>query len=129
MGNLYSRSSCVKRAGCSKAAKWSPFFSLKDRKHSTYTTKDGLRNDNVTALVESADGSLWAGTSTGLSQFCVASKCGGKNSRTYVTPPLGRFGAWTLVSDRDSNLWIGNETGALRLARDGFTTYDEADGL
>ena len=95
----------------------------------TYTTKDGLRDDNVAALAESADGRLWAGTSRGLSQFCVAPTCGAKSFRSYDTAPLGRFGAWTLVNDRDGNLWMGNEIGALRLARDGFTTYDEADGL
>ncbi len=95
----------------------------------TYTTKDGLRDDNVQALLESADGDLWAGTPLGLSQFCAASSCGGKSFRSYVTASLGRFGAWTLINDRDGNLWMGNETGALRLARDGFTTYDESDGL
>ena len=95
----------------------------------TYTAKDGLRDDEVSALVESANGQLWAGTSTGLSRLCVPSTCGTKSFRSYDTGPLGRFGAWTLVHDRDGNLWMGNETGALRLARDGFTTYDEADGL
>jgi signal transduction histidine kinase/streptogramin lyase len=95
----------------------------------TYTAKDGLRDGYVQALLESSDGDVWAGTPSGLSRFCGASGCGGKSFRSYVTASLGRFGAWTLVNDRDGNVWMGNETGALRLARDGFTTYDEADGL
>jgi ligand-binding sensor domain-containing protein len=94
----------------------------------TFTSKDGLRDDDVSALMESA-GDLWAGTSRGLSRLCLGSACGGKSFRSYDAPALRRFGAWTLVNDRDGNLWMGNETGALRLARDGFTTYDEADGL
>jgi ligand-binding sensor domain-containing protein len=34
------------------------------------------------------------------------------------------------VEDREGNLWVGSQTaGAMRIARNGFTTYDAADGL
>ena len=39
-------------------------------------------------------------------------------------------GATSLAEDRHGNLWIGTAAGgALRLARNGFTSYTEADGL
>jgi ligand-binding sensor domain-containing protein len=87
----------------------------------TYTTRDGLSDDNVQAVFETTDGSLWAGTGGGLSEFCAGEDCGGKSFRSYTTASLGHFGVWTLADDRDGNLWMGNEVGALRLARDGFT--------
>lgn len=34
-----------------------------------------------------------------------------------------------LAEDRDGNLWVGTDNGALKLARNGFTTYSETDGL
>src|SRR5207302_5116954 len=35
-----------------------------------------------------------------------------------------------LEEDVSGNLWLGtNVTGAMKLERDGFTTYDEADGI
>jgi len=95
-----------------------------------YTTNDGLRDNNVVALLESAEGKLWAGTETGLSEFCPASACGRERFRSYaVALPPGRSGVWTLAEDRDGNVWMAYDIGAFRMARDGFITYDEADGL
>jgi ligand-binding sensor domain-containing protein/two-component sensor histidine kinase len=87
-----------------------------------YGEKDGFRNDDPQVLGESADGKMWVGTSAGLS--------GCKDTFTrYLTAAQDRGGAMALTGDRDGNLWIGTETGVLRLALDGFTTYDETDGL
>lgn len=94
-----------------------------------FTTKNGLRDDRIQSLLETSDGTVWVGTNTGLSEFCPASLCGTDMFRSSVSPSLGRTGAWTLAEDKAGNLWMGNETGAFRIARDGFRTYDEADGL
>jgi len=95
-----------------------------------YTSRDGLRDDNVTALLESSDGKLWAGTETGLSEFCPASTCGHERFRSYtIGLPPGRSGVWTLTEDREGNVWMAYDVGAFRMAQGGFTTYDEADGL
>jgi ligand-binding sensor domain-containing protein/two-component sensor histidine kinase len=97
---------------------------------SVYTTKDGLHDNNVLALLESAEGKLWAGTETGLSEFCPASICGRDRLRSYtVALPPGRSGVWTLAEDRDGNVWMAYDIGAFRMARGGFATYDETDGL
>lgn len=95
----------------------------------TYTSQDGLLDDYIGGLLESSDGNVWVGTSTGLSQFCAGPGCGKKTFRSYAAASLKHFGAYTVAEDREGNLWIGNEVGALRIARDGFTTYDESDGL
>lgn len=95
----------------------------------TYTSRDGLRDDYIGGLLESSDDTLWVGTTTGLSQICAGADCGNKVFRSYAAASLEHFGAYTLAEDREGNLWIGNEVGALRIARDGFTSYDESDGL
>jgi ligand-binding sensor domain-containing protein/signal transduction histidine kinase len=95
-----------------------------------YTTKDGLHDNTVAGLLESAERKLWVGTETGLSEFCPASTCGRERLRSYtVALPPTRSGVWTLTEDRDGNVWMGYDVGAFRMAQDGFTTYDEADGL
>jgi ligand-binding sensor domain-containing protein len=84
-----------------------------------YTTKDGLRDDNVTALLESSAGKLWAGTETGQSEFCPASTCGRERFRSYtIAFPPGRSGVWTLTEDRDGNVRMAYDVGAFRMARD-----------
>ncbi len=35
---------------------------------------------------------------------------------------------WSIMEDKDKNLWTGTMCGAKKLARYGFTTYTEADG-
>jgi ligand-binding sensor domain-containing protein/signal transduction histidine kinase len=87
-----------------------------------YGEKDGFEDDDPQVLAQSADGRMWVGTSSGLS--------GGKDTFTrYLTAAQDRGGAMALAGDRDGNLWIGTETGVLRLALDGFATYDDSDGL
>src|SRR5215471_21521788 len=93
-----------------------------------FTEKDGLR-DNPTALLESSDGKLWVGTNSAVSERCAGDACGKQGFRPSVTASLGPVGAWTLREDQSGNLWMGNESGVLRLARDGFTTFNESDGL
>jgi signal transduction histidine kinase/ligand-binding sensor domain-containing protein len=95
----------------------------------TYTIRDGLSDDEVQEMFETMDGTLWVGTAGGLNEFCVGENCGGKTFHSYTSSSLGRFGVTTMADDRDGNLWMANDVGALRLARDGFTTYDEADGF
>jgi ligand-binding sensor domain-containing protein/two-component sensor histidine kinase len=95
----------------------------------TYTAKDGFRDSDPRVLLEAPDGRLWVGGSTALMQLCPASVCGKDTIVSYSNTSLRRDGAVTLSFDHDGNLWIGTETGALRLARNGFTTYDDMDGL
>jgi ligand-binding sensor domain-containing protein/signal transduction histidine kinase len=88
-----------------------------------YTTQDGLSGGMVRALLQSSDGQIWIATMDGLTQF------DGERFRAF-TKAHGVPGATSLAEDRHRNVWIGTGgAGALRLARNGFTSYTEADGL
>ena len=77
----------------------------------------------VRALLQSSDGQVWIATLDGLTQF------DGERFRAF-TKAQGVPGATSLAEDRHGNVWIGTAAGgALRLARNGFTSYTEADGL
>jgi ligand-binding sensor domain-containing protein len=94
-----------------------------------YGENDGFRNNDPQALLESADGKIWVGTSAGLSEFCGAAECGKNKFLTYMTVSQNHGGVMALGEDREGNVWIGTETGVMRLAREGFATYEESDGL
>ncbi|MFN2577534.1 MAG: hypothetical protein ABR607_07570, partial [Pyrinomonadaceae bacterium] len=47
-------------------------------------------------------------------RFGISAKAGGINA---------------LGEDAGGNLWLGSGAGAVRLARSGFLTYDEGDGI
>jgi ligand-binding sensor domain-containing protein/signal transduction histidine kinase len=78
----------------------------------------------VLAMVRSARGLTWLGTSGGLVQV--------DRGRFRRLPPprgLSELGVIALTEDREGNLWAGTFAGAVKVIRNGFTTYDEADGL
>ena len=88
-----------------------------------YTTQDGVSGGMVRALLQSSDGQVWIATLDGVTQF------DGEHFRSF-TKAHGVTGATSLAEDRHGNVWIGTAaSGALRLARNGFTSYTEADGL
>ena len=88
-----------------------------------YTAQDGVSGGMVRALLQSSDGHVWIATLDGVTQF------DGERFRAF-TKAQGVPGATSLAEDRHGNVWIGTAAGgALRLARNGFTSYTEADGL
>ncbi|MCI0485544.1 MAG: histidine kinase [Blastocatellia bacterium] len=95
-----------------------------------YTEKNGLPNSNTRSLFQSSTGQLWVGSTTALVEFVSRASRDGSRFRQYASEPvLSKLFVQTLAEDRDGNLWIGTDDGALKLARNGFTTYTEADGL
>ncbi len=90
-----------------------------------YTVKDGLLNDNVSSLFQSSDGNLWIGD-FGLSQFISTT---GKLKSYTTEHGLSSNSITALAEDKEGNLWIGSSSGAMKMARNGLTTYGEADGL
>src|SRR5262245_2307083 len=90
-----------------------------------YTTKDGLDNDSVLAMHQAADGRIWVKTfGPGLSEF------DGSVFRTYGLGPRGVDAVGMLTEDREVNLWVGtNAAGALKIIKQGWTTYSEPEGL
>jgi ligand-binding sensor domain-containing protein len=84
----------------------------------------GNRRDvRVRMLFQSASGRIWASDlGHGLSSF------DGKDFQPF---PMGESVdlAGPIAEDRDGNLWLGTNSGVVRIAMQGFTTYEETDGL
>jgi ligand-binding sensor domain-containing protein/signal transduction histidine kinase len=97
-----------------------------------YTTRDGLSNNWIFDCFQAADGKIWvSNASKVLYEFLPDGDGHGLAFRSV--PPVNGIGHYeieTLAEDAAGNLWLGtNRAGALRLARNGFTTYGEADGF
>jgi PAS domain S-box-containing protein len=90
-----------------------------------YTTVDGLDNNTVLAVRQSADERIWIRTfGSGLTEF------DGRVFRTYAVGQRVGDIIGSLTEDREGNLWLGTTAvGALKILRHGWTTYDETDGL
>ena len=91
-----------------------------------YTTGKRLSSERVATLYQSADGVIWIGTATsGLTEF------DGVRFRSYtVAQGLSDAAILTIAEDSEGGLWMGTyRGGAMRLARNGFVTYQESDGL
>lgn len=95
-----------------------------------YALRDGLGCVKVTSLFESSDGRFWIGTDCGLDELREPD---GKTRQTIKSRvsilDLSDPRIWSLCEDRQGNLWMGTAEGAAKLARGGFTTYTDADGL
>jgi ligand-binding sensor domain-containing protein/signal transduction histidine kinase len=88
-----------------------------------YTVRDGVSEGIVRTLLQSTDGRIWIGTLNGLTEF------DGERFRAFSRSE-GVTRAMALAEDHEGNLWLGTmATGALRLARNGFSAYTEEDGL
>jgi signal transduction histidine kinase/streptogramin lyase len=96
-----------------------------------YTVQDGLPANKVFCMFQSSAGTLWIGTSRGLTalEATEGDKEGGLQTYTEANG-LNRSAVPSLCEDRDHNLWVGTDTGGvMRLAATGFVSYDERDGL
>lgn len=88
----------------------------------TWKTDDGLPDNAVTAVVQTRDGFLWAGTYGGLVRF------DGLHFKVFnsaSTPGLQSDRVTSLYEDAAGTLWIGHERGDLTQYRDGkFESLD-----
>ena len=79
-------------------------------KSGSYTTADGLVNNNVYAILCAKDGSKWFGTESGLSRLQ------GTNWTTFsgAGSPVGNHRVWSLIEDHAGTVWIGTDHGLMR---------------
>jgi signal transduction histidine kinase/ligand-binding sensor domain-containing protein/ActR/RegA family two-component response regulator len=94
-------------------------------KFETYTTRDGLSDDTVSALYEDAEGSLWIGTNLGVNR-----RTGRGFDRLTAKEGLSDNSVVSLTGDREGNLWIGTSGGGLtKLTDRSFSTLSKEEGL
>lgn len=88
---------------------------------------DGLPSDSVTAILQTRDGFLWVGTSSGLVWFDGV-KFTAVRLEAPATNRLVRVTA--LCEDSNGHLWIGTQQdGLFQLARGSLRHYSRAQGL
>jgi ligand-binding sensor domain-containing protein/signal transduction histidine kinase len=93
----------------------------------TWQSDEGLPDNLVQAIAQTADGFIWVGTRAGLARFdgsqffCYD----GKN-----TPALTNSSITALCADHTGGLWIGTDGGGLLWLKEGaFTRFSQATGL
>ena len=97
-------------------------WDLESGAHQMLTTEDGLPDDLVTAVVVGSDGTLWAGTGSGLA------RCSEKWCDVYTTDSgLSDDRITALTAAGDGTLWIGTARGLD--SYDGALWVRHADGV
>jgi signal transduction histidine kinase/ligand-binding sensor domain-containing protein/CheY-like chemotaxis protein len=95
--------------------------------HDVWRIEQGLPQDTIEAIAQTADGYLWIGTQRGLARF------DGVRFTVFDprnTPGLHGQAIDSLLADPDGSLWITSDGGGLAHHRDGrLTSLTVADGL
>jgi signal transduction histidine kinase/ligand-binding sensor domain-containing protein len=91
----------------------------------TIDTRSGLGERAVYGISETDDGHIWMASHAGLLEY------DGARLRRYTRANgLSEDQVWSVAPDRAGNLWVGTgSSGVMRIAREGLTTFDEADGI
>jgi ligand-binding sensor domain-containing protein/signal transduction histidine kinase len=100
--------------------------SLTQYVHKSWSFNTGLPGNEIHALVQTIDRSLWLGTDSGLVRF------DGLDFTVFDpanTPAMTNANVRALTAAADGSLWIATEDGLLRLKDRVFTRYTEKDGL
>ena len=96
----------------------------------TYTIRDGLPGSRIESLLETSDGTMWVGTNEGLAEHAPSSTDIREFQSYTLAQGLTARAIGAMAEDRDGNLWIGTfGSGLMKVARNGFTTYTDADGI
>jgi signal transduction histidine kinase/ligand-binding sensor domain-containing protein len=83
------------------------------------TSRDGLVNDAVQAIIEDRDGNIWIGTPAGLQRL----------SPHRVTPVRDLGVVRTLEATADGSVWVGTSAGLTRVTASGRRLLTAEDGL
>ena len=102
-----------------------PYRSLTQYSRTVWTQADGLPQDTIRAITQTADGYLWLGTEEGLArfdgyEFTTFDKRDGDLPSNYIT---------ALAATADGALWIGTAAGLTEYRDKRFRTFTTRDGL
>ncbi len=99
---------------------WDGLYRLNPKGLTGYTTRDGLLDPHVNALVEDHNGDLWVATRRGLNRF---------DSGRFV-PVAIRDSVTSLWEDRSGVLWVGKSPGSIsRFVEEEIEPVPEMDRL
>lgn len=91
----------------------------------TYTTANGLSDNDVRVLFKDSHGTLWAGTANGLNKIR-----NGKFEVFKTTDSRSDNSVLGIYEDREGTLWIFTDrSGIKRLTGKTYESYTQADGL
>ena len=91
----------------------------------TFTEADGLAQNSVYAVLESRDGSVWAGTvSGGVSKFRD-----GRFTTYTAASGLAANTVSSILEARDGAIWFATSNGMSSLSNNQWKTYSTRDGL
>jgi len=96
---------------------------LRDGKITSLHKSDGLPSEDVSALLADSDGVLWVGTrGSGLGRLQA-------NHWTYYTTHegLGGDSIGYLVEDSKTNLWLGSNSGLMRVPKKSLNDFAKGD--
>ncbi|HWT01813.1 MAG TPA: two-component regulator propeller domain-containing protein [Pyrinomonadaceae bacterium] len=103
-----------------------PRRELADYSRNVWLTENGLPQNTVNAVAQTADGYLWIGTGEGVARF---DGTGFTVFDKQNTPELKNNDVRALAGDRRGGLWLGTSTGLLRLAEGKFSSFTTREGL
>ncbi len=91
----------------------------------TYTERDGLAQNSVYTIHQSADGTVWAGTLSG-----GVSRLKDGKIKTYTTSDgIGANSIASIADAPDGTMWFATSGGLSELVKDHWRTYTARDGL
>ena len=96
-----------------------------------YDASAGLPSNWVYETRHTSDGRIWLATNYGLAELIREPESAAVRFRVYTRRHgLTHHAPNTMAEDAAGNLWLATEaTGAMRLARNGFTTWSTDDGV
>lgn len=102
-----------------------PHKTIAQYAHTVWTTKNGLPEADVMAILQTRDGYVWVGSEEGLARFdgVTFTVFDHRNS------PLPNNRIQALLEAPDGSLWIGTENGLARLNDRQFANFSTRDGL
>ena len=101
-----------------------PGKSVRQYSRTTWTQQNGLPQDTIRAIAQTADGYLWVGTDDGLARF------DGYEFVVYKTAAgLPADAITALAAGKDGSLWVGTPSGLAQLRAGSVRAYTTRDGL
>ncbi|HET6528381.1 MAG TPA: two-component regulator propeller domain-containing protein [Balneolaceae bacterium] len=96
----------------------------KDGQFTRLTEEDGLANDIIMSIAETADGSIWFATYGGVSRWKD-----GKFTTFSIEDGLPNNGVLDILKDQSGHLWFATFGGIARFDNGNFETITPEDGL